>query len=154
MTARATVESVSDVAVGAMVYARRVGDQQAISESNKLLQLLEKAKYGIVIDCQAVEMGTSEVINVLLKLSRRAKKDRKHVALFNVPKTLMDTIKIASLDSVLTIRDDGIKAKQTIYALAGVKDPSAPANSSLAAAALFAIAAIGVLVVMSYLYLF
>ena len=139
----------SDIAVGAMVYSRRIGDTQAISEGKKLCDLLETAKYGIVIDCKAVEMGTSEVVNMLLRVSKRAKKHGKHMALYNVPATLAKTFKIASLNSVFAVHDDGIMAKRKIYELSGVPDPEAPGfrlQFKLTHAALLAAFSVSVLI--------
>ena len=116
----------SDLAVGTMSYSRQLGGRHAVAELHKLTELLENVRLGLAVDCQGVEMGTSDVINLLLRLSKKAKGDNKHVVLFNVPDQLQQSIKVTGLKSIVTICDDAPEAKGLIYKNSGVADPSAP----------------------------
>lgn len=104
----------SDIGVGMLKSSRQLTAWNPAEASHQLNETLERARLGIVIDCGDVQLGTSEVINVLLQISRKAKEKGKLVALYNVSESLQTSIKITGLQLVIKICSDIDSAKQQI----------------------------------------
>lgn len=144
----------SDIAVGEMEYARHHTLNQATIQIRQLSELLARARFGIIIDCQKVQLGTSDVLNILAQVSKRARQEKKLVALFNVPGYLEKTIKIAGLKSVLEIFPDGIEAKQRLEERCGIAPSSGWTRRwGLRAASILAIVSLSVFAVVLLRYL-
>jgi anti-anti-sigma factor len=109
----------ADIRIGEVTWSKTTPHAQAASLQKHLLQLAELAGDGLVLDCAFVEVANSELLNLLVRVRTAAKKQNKGFALFDVPDSLANTIKVCNLGSVLPIAAKMEEAKKIAYDLSG-----------------------------------
>ncbi len=111
----------ADVCVGEVVWPKFLESGHADRQLQQLTSLCSSARTGMILDCTFVEIGNSEILSFLMRVRNHARKMNKEVALFNVPPTLQETLRLCKLNSVLRSADDATAAKRLVADLAGGK---------------------------------
>lgn len=117
MSTNPATRSAIDVCIGELIWAKYSEPNQRDRQKKALLQLADAAGTGIILDCSLVEVGNSEIVNLLMQIRNHTKKQNKHIVLFNVPECLGETIKLCNLNSVLPSVADPHAAKELIGGL-------------------------------------
>jgi anti-anti-sigma factor len=107
----------ADIRVSEVIWPKAIGATRADKQQNHLINLVNTAGTGLILDCTLVEIGNSEIISLLMRVRNHAKKRSKEIALFNVPDTLSDIIRICNLRSVLPVAEDSVAAKKLVHDL-------------------------------------
>ena len=68
----------------------------------------------MILDCSGVEIATSEIINLLMRVRNHAKQLDRELVLFNVPDTLATLIKLCNLESILLSEGDEQAARNRV----------------------------------------
>jgi anti-anti-sigma regulatory factor len=103
-----------DIRVGKVIWPKSWEGPRSDQQQRSLLELLRDAGNGLILDCSGVEVGTSELVTLLMRIRNHATKSGKEFALFNVPNTLFELVRICNLQSILPIADDAAAAKKLV----------------------------------------
>ncbi len=107
-----------DVCVGEVIWPKFLQANHGDQQLRELTQLADSAGKGMILDCSMVEVGNSEIVNLLMRVRNYAKKKNKEIALFNVPETLSETLRLCKLQSVVRSANDAGTAKKLVCDLA------------------------------------
>ncbi|NND96378.1 MAG: hypothetical protein HKN47_03500 [Pirellulaceae bacterium] len=109
-----TEVSHADVCVGEVIWPKYPEANDNARQQQELIGLVDSAGCGVILDCTMVEIGNSEIINLLMRVRNHSKKSNKEIALFNVPDSLAETIRLCNLRSILPTASDARAAKQLV----------------------------------------
>jgi anti-anti-sigma regulatory factor len=102
------------ILTGQLVWPKSWDGQRNDEQQRSLRRMVRDSRDGMVLDCSLVEVGTSEVINVLMRVRNHAMTLNKHLVLFNVPEHLCELIQLCHLGSILLIESDADAATKSI----------------------------------------
>ena len=106
----------ADIRIGEVIWPRAEGIRN-LDQQRDLINLVDMAGTGLILDCALVEIGNSEIISLLMRVRNHAKKAEKEIALFNVPDTLTELLQVCNLRAVLPAAEDLSSAKRLVYDL-------------------------------------
>lgn len=99
---------------GELIWPKTLEGPRNDEQQRNLRRIVRDSRDGMVLDCSQVEVGTSEVINVLMRVRNHAKTLNKELVLFNVPEHLGKLIQLCHLGSILLVESDADAAKKRI----------------------------------------
>ena len=114
MTVEVESRTEVDIRVGNVIWPKSWEGPHSDHQQRSLMELLRNSGHGLILDCSGVEVGTSELVTLLMRIRNHAKKSEKELVLFDVPHPLQELIRICNLQSVLPIADDAGAAKKLI----------------------------------------
>jgi anti-anti-sigma regulatory factor len=103
-----------DVRIGKVVWPKIWEGSRGDEQQRELNRLVRDCGAGLILDCSLVEIGNSEIINLLMRVRRQAKKLNKSMVLFNVPDTLDELIRLCNLTTILLAEDDEAAARKRV----------------------------------------
>ncbi len=133
---------------GEVIWPKTADEGRRIEQQRQLLELVDMSKSGVILDCSLVEIGNSELLNVLMRVRNHAKKHGKHIVLYNVPKTVEELIRLCNLRSTLKTAKDDDAATKILRSLSGGGAAASVASNSTA---IIAATGAGILLVLGLL---
>lgn len=114
MSTNAATGANAGVCVGELVWPKFLEHNHSERQQLELVRLGDSSETGIILDCTRVEVGNSEIINLLMRVRNHLKKANKEIVLFNVPESLAETIRLCNLTKVIPTAADAAAAKKLV----------------------------------------
>jgi anti-anti-sigma regulatory factor len=114
MSTDADPQKESEIRIGKIIWPKTWEGPRSDQQQRSLLERLQAAKHGLIVDCSGVEVGNSEIVTLLMRIRNHATKSGKVFVLFDVPNTLLELLKICNLQSVLLTAKDAAAAKDIV----------------------------------------
>ncbi len=103
-----------DIRIGKVIWPKSLEGSRNEEQQRELRKLVRDSGAGLILDCSLVEIGNSEIINLLMRVRSQAKRLNKNVVLFNVPETLAELIRLCNLKTILLSESDEAAARKLI----------------------------------------
>jgi anti-anti-sigma regulatory factor len=103
-----------DVRIGKVVWPKSLEGSRNDEQQRELRKLVRDCGAGLILDCTLVEIGNSEIINLLMRVRSQAKRLNKTMVLINVPETLAELIRLCNLKTILLSESDEAAARKLI----------------------------------------
>ena len=117
------IDSIPDVGIRAaeLTWGDAESATQGQQQEHCLIELIDLAKIGLIVDCSQVEVGNPELIDMLMRVRKFAKENGKHMALFSVPRALKTRIGLCNLRLALPAVKNSAAAVQLVSKLSGAR---------------------------------
>lgn len=103
-----------DIRIGNVVWPKSLEGSRSDEQQRELRKLVRDCGAGLILDCSLVEIGNSEIINLLMRVRSQAKKLNKMLVLYNVPDTLDELIRLCNLTTILLAENDEAAARKLV----------------------------------------
>ena len=103
-----------DIRTGKVIWPKNLEGSRNDEQQRALRKLVRDCGAGLILDCSMVEIGNSEIINLLMRVRSQAKRLNKKMVLFNVPETLSELIRLCNLKTILISESDESAARKLI----------------------------------------
>ena len=116
----AFVEPAPDVGIrtAEIVWGASEEASQGQQQEHGLRELIELSSRGLIIDCGQVECGDLDLVDLLMRVRSHATGRNKHLALFNVPRSLKSLIVSHNLRLALPVFKNAASASKLVAKLA------------------------------------